>query len=66
MDDLKEQLQYAITHSEEPQKAKQYLDAITNLEKTLDEIESIVYANISNIDCRILIQEVLDKMKEGK
>lgn len=52
-------------------KIKALLDYITNLEKenkrlnnTLNEIEAIVYADISNIDCIISIQEKLDKLKE--
>ena len=37
---------------------------IERFNNTLDEIESIVYANMSNIDARISIQETLDKLKE--
>ena len=38
MEELKEQLQYAITHSEEPEKVKSYLEAINELEKNRNEI----------------------------
>lgn len=34
------------------------------LNNIINEIEAIVYADISNIDCRISIQERLDKLKE--
>ena len=39
---------------------------INRLNNAINEIEAIVYANISNIDARISIQEVLDKLKELK
>lgn len=34
------------------------------LNNAINEIEAIVYADISNIDARISIQDVLDKLKE--
>lgn len=44
---------------------KEYLEKENKrLNNTLNEIEAIVYADISNIDCRISIQEKLDKLKE--
>ena len=39
---------------------------IEQLNNIINEIEAIVYADISNIDCRISIQEKLDKLKELK
>ena len=39
---------------------------IERLNNIIDEIESIVYADMSNIDVRISIQEKLDKLKELK
>lgn len=39
---------------------------IKRLNNIINEIEAIVYADISNIDCRISIQEKLDKLKELK
>ena len=39
---------------------------IERLNNIINEIEAIVYADISNIDCRISIQEKLDKLKELK
>ena len=39
---------------------------IERLNNIINEIEAIVYANISNIDCRISIQEKLDKLRELK
>lgn len=39
---------------------------IDRLNNVINEIEAIVYADISNIDVRISIQEVLDKLKELK
>lgn len=38
MKELKEQLQYAITHSEEPEKARSYLKAINDLEEKIAKI----------------------------
>ena len=45
---------------------KYYENEIERLNNILNEIESIVYADISNIDARISIQEILDKLKEGR
>lgn len=39
---------------------------IERLNNIINEIEAIVYADISNIDCRISIQEKLDKLKQLK
>ena len=38
---------------------------IERLNNIINELESIVYADISNIDVRITIQELLDKLHEG-
>ena len=38
---------------------------IERLNNIINQIESIVYADISNIDARITIQEVLDKELKG-
>ena len=38
---------------------------IEKLNNIINQIESIVYADISNIDARITIQEVLDKELKG-
>ena len=43
-----------------------FLDDNATTDNIIEEIEAIVYANISNIDCRISIQERLDKLKELK
>ena len=49
MKELKEQLQYAITHSEEPEKARYYLEKIIELEKkyenAVSDYESEKYKN---------------------
>lgn len=47
-------------------KLKEKDKEIERLNNIIEEIEAIVYANISNIDCRISIQERLDKLKELK
>ena len=40
-------------------------EEIERLNNIINQIESIVYADISNIDARITIQEVLDKELKG-
>ena len=51
------------------EKNKKLQEENERLNNIIDEIESIVYADMSNIDVRISIQEKLDKLKslkEGK
>lgn len=43
--------------------AKNQNKEIERLNNIINEIESIIYADISSIECRILIQEKLDKLK---
>lgn len=43
-----------------------YQEEIKRLKNTLDEIEGIVYANMSNIDARISVQDALDRLNESK
>lgn len=44
---------------------KEIINEIERLNNIINQIESIVYADISNIDARITIQEVLDKELKG-
>ena len=47
-------------------KTKALIEENERLNGVINEIEAVVYADISNIDCRITIQEILDKAKEVK
>lgn len=51
---------FDVVEYEEYKNQQQELERYKNI---IDEIEAIVYADISNIDARISIQETLDRLK---
>ena len=55
----------AELYSKAVKKKIEYRKEIERLNNIINQIESIVYADISNIDARITIQEVLDKELKG-